>query len=116
MATVLLKLFIIIHLQCVKWFFDQGCPLVILACNTASAKALRTIQQNDLPTIDPDKRVLGVIRPTTEIIGNFSETKECRNTGNQRNSSFRILPDGDRKIFSGCKSIPGSLSYVGAAG
>ncbi len=62
-------------LQCVKWFFQQGCPLVILACNTASAKALRTIQQNDLPKIDPNKRVLGVIRPTTEIIGTFSECK-----------------------------------------
>ena len=62
-------------LQCVKWFFDQGCSLVILACNTASAKALRTIQQNDLPVMAPGKRVLGVIRPTTEIIGNFSETK-----------------------------------------
>jgi glutamate racemase len=61
-------------LQCVKWFFEQGCPLVILACNTASAKALRTIQQNDLPLIDPAKRVLGVIRPTSEIIGEYSST------------------------------------------
>ena len=61
-------------LQCVKWFFDQGCSLVILACNTASAKALRTIQQQDLPELAPDKRVLGVIRPTAEIIGQFSET------------------------------------------
>ena len=61
-------------LQCVEWFFKQGCSLVILACNTASAKALRTIQQNDLPKIDATKRVLGVIRPTTEIIGKFSET------------------------------------------
>jgi glutamate racemase len=61
--------------QCVQWFFEQGCSLVILACNTASAKALRTIQQNDLPKIAPGKRVLGVIRPTAEIIGNFSETK-----------------------------------------
>lgn len=61
-------------LECVQWFFKQGCSLVILACNTASAKALRTIQQNDLPKIAPDKRVLGVIRPTTEIIGQFSET------------------------------------------
>ncbi|MEP7106555.1 MAG: glutamate racemase [Ferruginibacter sp.] len=60
-------------LQCVQWFFKQDCPLVVLACNTASAKALRTIQQNDLPVIDPDKRVLGVIRPTTEIIGNFTK-------------------------------------------
>jgi glutamate racemase len=62
-------------LQCVEWFFAQGCSLVILACNTASAKALRTIQQNDLPRIAPGKRVLGVIRPTAEIIGTFSETK-----------------------------------------
>jgi len=61
-------------LQCVEWFFKQGCSLVILACNTASAKALRTIQQVDLPKIAPDKRVLGVIRPTTEIIGNFSDS------------------------------------------
>ncbi len=60
-------------LQCVEWFFEQGCPLVILACNTASAKALRTIQQNDLAKINPDNRVLGVIRPTSEIIGNFSK-------------------------------------------
>jgi glutamate racemase len=62
-------------LQCVKWFFQQGCPLVILACNTASAKALRTIQQRDLPTLAPDRRVLGVIRPTSEIIGNYSAGK-----------------------------------------
>jgi glutamate racemase len=61
-------------LQCVKWFFDQGCSLVILACNTASAKALRTIQQNDLPGLAPDNRVLGVIRPTAEIIGQFSSS------------------------------------------
>lgn len=61
-------------LQCAEWFFRQGCSLVILACNTASAKALRTIQQIDLPKIAPDKRILGVIRPTTEIIGKFSET------------------------------------------
>jgi len=61
-------------LSCVQWFFNQGCPLVILACNTASAKALRTIQQNDLPKIDPTKRVLGVIRPTTEVIGTFTKT------------------------------------------
>lgn len=61
-------------LECVKWFFNQGCPLMILACNTASAKALRSIQQNDLEKIDPSKRVLGVIRPTTEIIGRYSKT------------------------------------------
>src|SRR4051812_15079443 len=61
-------------LECVKHLFDKGCHLVVLACNTASAKALRTIQQKDLPTLAPHKRVLGVIRPTTEIIGNYSKT------------------------------------------
>lgn len=61
-------------LDCVKWFFAQGCHLVILACNTASAKALRTIQQNDLPKLAPGKRVLGVIRPTSEIIGDHTRT------------------------------------------
>lgn len=61
-------------LECVKHLFGMGCHLVVLACNTASAKALRTIQQNDLPKIAPGKRVLGVIRPTTEIIGNLSKS------------------------------------------
>ncbi len=63
-------------LQCVNALFAQGCELVILACNTASAKALRTIQQKDLPIIAPNKRVLGVIRPTTEIVGNYTKSKE----------------------------------------
>ncbi len=63
-------------LQCVQWLFAQGCPLVIVACNTASAKALRTIQQVDLPLINPKNRVLGVIRPTTEMIGTFTQTNE----------------------------------------
>lgn len=63
-------------LECVEWLFNQGCPLVILACNTASAKALRTIQQRDLPGKYPDKRVLGVIRPTAEVIDGFTTTKE----------------------------------------
>ncbi len=61
-------------LEAVKWFFDQGCPLVILACNTASAKALRTIQQNDLAKLGAEKRVLGVIRPTAEVIGKYTKS------------------------------------------
>ena len=61
-------------LQAVKYLFDQGCQLVILACNTASAKALRTIQQRDLPVIDSSRRVLGVIRPTVEAVGAMSST------------------------------------------
>ena len=63
-------------LEAVQWFFSKGCELVILACNTASAKALRSIQQKNLPLIDPHKRVLGVIRPTAEVIGQFSDTGE----------------------------------------
>ena len=59
-------------LECVNWLFDEGCDLVILACNTASAKALRQIQQVDLPKRKDYKRVLGVIRPTTESIGEYS--------------------------------------------
>ncbi|WP_158796804.1 glutamate racemase [Pedobacter sp. L105] len=61
-------------LECVEWLFAQGCPLVILACNTASAKALRNIQQKVLPVKYPDYRVLGVIRPTAEVIGSFTES------------------------------------------
>jgi glutamate racemase len=61
-------------LQAVRWFFQQGCPLVILACNTASAKALRTIQQKDLPKMGAGKRVLGVIRPTAEVIGHYTKS------------------------------------------
>ena len=59
-------------LECVNHLFDMGCRLVILACNTASAKALRTIQQHDLPQKKDLRKVLGVIRPTTEIVGDYS--------------------------------------------
>ncbi|MCH5326409.1 MAG: glutamate racemase [Duncaniella sp.] len=61
-------------LQAVKKLFSAGCRLVILACNTASAKALRSIQQNDLPQIDPSRRVLGVVIPTVEALGEISKT------------------------------------------
>lgn len=80
-------------LECVQWFFSQGCELVILACNTASAKALRTIQQKDLPNIDPDKRVLGVIRPTTEVIGQYTKTGKVGvlgTTGTVQSESYPI--------------------------
>jgi glutamate racemase len=61
-------------LNAVEWLFEQGCPLVILACNTASAKALRTIQQRDLPRLAPERRVLGVIRPVTESVGTMTRS------------------------------------------
>lgn len=62
-------------LQCVTSLFEMGCPLVILACNTASAKALRSIQQRDLPKLDSTRRVLGIIRPTVENIGTLTKTR-----------------------------------------
>ena len=63
-------------LEAVKKLFSMGVHLIILACNTASAKALRTIQQNDLPKIDPGRRVLGVIRPSVEVVGNYTKTNK----------------------------------------
>ena len=79
----------------------MGCQLVILACNTASAKALRTIQQNDLPEIDPDRRVLGVIRPTAECIGQITQSRHVgifATTGTIRSESYvleinKLYPD-----------------------
>ena len=61
--------------QAVMKLFESGCQLVILGCNTASAKALRSIQQNDLPKLDPQRRVLGVIRPTAEVIGKLTHSR-----------------------------------------
>ena len=80
-------------LEAVNYLFEQGCELVILACNTASAKALRTIQQNDLPLMAPYKRVLGVIRPTSEGIGNYSENKHVgilATEGTIKSDSYRL--------------------------
>ncbi len=80
-------------LEAVNYLFEQGCELVILACNTASAKALRTIQQNDLPLMAPHKRVLGVIRPTSEVIGNYSENKHVgilATEGTIKSDSYRL--------------------------
>ena len=61
--------------QAVERLFEMGCHLVILGCNTASAKALRTIQQHDLPQWDPERRVLGIIRPTAEVIGDLTKSR-----------------------------------------
>ena len=80
-------------LECVKHLFEMKCRLVILACNTASAKALRTIQQNDLPQIDSSLRVLGVIRPTSEIVGNFTKTNHIGvlgTSGTVLSNSYKI--------------------------
>ena len=80
-------------LEAVEWFFSQGCPLVILACNTASAKALRTIQQNDLSRLGPSNRVLGVIRPTAEIVGHYSKSGQIGvlgTTGTVNSASYLL--------------------------
>ena len=61
--------------QAVHKLFEMGCHLIILGCNTASAKALRTIQQHDLPQWDPERRVLGIIRPTAEVIGDLTKSR-----------------------------------------
>lgn len=85
--------------QAVETLFDMGCNLVILACNTASAKALRTIQQNDLPNIDPDKRVLGVIRPTAEIIGKVTTSRHVGVLGTSGTIQSESYPIEIKKIF-----------------
>ncbi len=62
-------------LECVQHLFDRGCHLIVIGCNTASARALRNIQQKDLPRLHPSRRVLGVIRPTVEAVGALSKTR-----------------------------------------
>lgn len=79
--------------QAVVKLFSMGCHLVILGCNTASAKALRTIQMNDLPRIAPEKRVLGVIRPTVEVIGDITHTRHVgivATEGTVRSESYTL--------------------------
>ncbi len=85
-------------LGCVQWLFEKGCPLVILACNTASAKALRAIQENYLPTHAPDKKVLGVIRPTAEIIGTLSNSKHIGILGTEGTIASASYPLEIRKF------------------
>ena len=86
-------------LQCVDWFFSMGCPLDIVACNTASAKALRTIQQVDLPRISPAYRVLGVIRPTAEVIGSYTRTNAVGVLGTKGTISSRSYDIEIGKFF-----------------
>ncbi|MEO6834227.1 MAG: glutamate racemase [Chitinophagaceae bacterium] len=85
--------------QAVQWMFAQGCPLIILACNTASAKALRSIQQKDLPGKYEGKRVLGVIRPTAEIIGEFSHTNNVGVLGTNGTVTSNSYPLEISKFF-----------------
>jgi len=80
-------------LQAVEFLFSQGCELIVLACNTASAKALRTIQQTYLPSVESHKRVLGVIRPTSEIIGAITRSNHIgilATEGTIKSDSYRL--------------------------
>ena len=92
-------------LQAVKKLFEMGCPLVILGCNTASAKALRSIQQKYLPQYAPDRRVLGVIRPTAEVVGELSRTKHIgvlATEGTIKSESYNLEIE---KLYPDCTVI-----------
>jgi len=85
--------------QAVLFLFDQGCSLVVLACNTASAKALRTIQQNDLPNLDPELRVLGILRPTVEVLGSLTKSRHVGLIGTQGTIQSGSYPIEVHKLF-----------------
>ena len=86
-------------LQAVQWLFKQNCRLVVLACNTASAKALRTIQQKDLPLIDPQRRVLGIINPTVECIGKITKTRHIGILGTTGTITSNSYPIEIEKLY-----------------
>jgi glutamate racemase len=86
-------------LESVQKLFSMGCQLVILACNTASAKALRTIQQSDLPRIDPQRRVLGVIRPSAEIVGNYTVSRKVGVLGTSGTVISNSYPIEIKKLY-----------------
>jgi glutamate racemase len=85
--------------QAVCRLFEMGCHLVILACNTASAKALRTIQQRDLPSIDPQRRVLGVIRPTAECVGEITQSRHIGVLGTTGTINSKSYPMEINKLY-----------------
>lgn len=92
-------------LSAVNWLFDKGCRLVILACNTASAKALRTIQQNDLPRIDSGRRVLGVIRPSVEAVGKLTQSGHVGVLGTPGTVKSESYPIEIYKLFPRLKVV-----------
>ena len=107
--------------QAVNKLFDMGCHLVILACNTASAKALRSIQMNDLPGIDPARRVLGVIRPTVECVGEISKNQHIgvlATAGTIKSESYpleihKLFPEIQVSGTAFSKSTyPGTVTYI----
>lgn len=91
--------------QAVNYLFQSGCQLVILACNTASAKALRTIQQVDLPLIDPHRRVLGIIRPTVECIGDITKSRHVGVLATEGTIKSMSYPLEIHKLFPDIKVV-----------
>ena len=92
-------------LECVEWLFAQGCTLVILACNTASAKALRSIQQKVLPVKYPNHRVLGVIRPTAEVIGHYTTSQSIGVMGTRGTVNSQSYPLEIEKFYPAVKVV-----------
>ena len=86
-------------LQAVRKLFEMGCQLVVLGCNTASAKALRTIQQRDLPFLDVNRRVLGVIRPTVESVGMLTKTRHIGILATEGTIKSESYPMEIKKLF-----------------
>lgn len=86
-------------LQAVRHLFDRGCPIIILACNTASARALQRIQQEDLPFMGGEKRVLGIIRPSAEVIGEYTKTKVIGVLGTRGTVSSNAYKVETKKFF-----------------
>ena len=86
-------------LEAVRYLFGRGCPLVILACNTASAKALRSIQQLDLPKIDPDRRVLGILRPTVEALDKITRSRHIGLLGTEGTIQSGSYPIEIHKLY-----------------
>ena len=99
--------------EAVLKLFGMGCKLVILACNTASAKALRTIQQVDLPRIDSQRRVLGVIRPSVEAVADFTGNGHIGNFGN-RGVGVIFVGDCQNSFGEGISGHAAGLSHVGS--
>ncbi len=85
--------------SCVQWLLQQNCPLVILACNTASAKSLARIQQQELPRNHSDRRVLGVIRPTAEIIGHYTKKREIGILGTKGTIESGVYMEEIKRFF-----------------
>lgn len=86
-------------LEAVRYLFSRGCPLIILACNTASAKALRSIQQLDLPTLNPEGRVLGILRPTVEALGDITRSRHVGLLGTEGTVQSGSYPIEINKLY-----------------